>query len=48
MNLGRALATANVLLSVGACLGYLYARDWKHALYWFFAAGITATVTYVF
>jgi len=48
MNTGKALATTNIVLSTGACLGYLYARDWRHAAYWFFAAGITFVVTYLF
>lgn len=35
-----------IVLSLWACIMYFIAKDYKRALYWLFAAGITATVTF--
>jgi hypothetical protein len=34
----------NILLSLGAAATYAMAHDWKHAMYWLFAAGIAISV----
>lgn len=47
MNIGVILATGNIILNVGAAVGYTYAKDWKKALYWLAAACITTVVTYM-
>ena len=47
MNFGLILATTNVLLSIGSCVGYACTRDWKRAAYWAAGATITAVVTYM-
>lgn len=33
------------LMSAGACVCYAWDGDWRRALYWFFATGITVAVT---
>ena len=35
-----------MVLDLLASAGYLFARDWRHAIYWLAAAVLTATVTY--
>jgi hypothetical protein len=35
-----------ILIDLGACVVYLWQRDVRRALYWLFAAAITATVTF--
>lgn len=44
--MGKGLAVCNIILSVGACLGYLSVRDWRHAIYWGSAALLTSSVTF--
>jgi len=44
MNFGQLISWVGVLLNVGAAVGYCIARDYKRALYFFFAACITLTV----
>lgn len=46
MNWGRILAWSTVALSVGASVGYLVIKDYRRALYYFFAACITATISW--
>lgn len=46
MNFGMLLAIAMIMLSVGAAIGYAVAGDWRRAIYWILAAGITAVVTF--
>jgi hypothetical protein len=48
MNWGLILATTQTILSLGAAIGYIVQRDWKHGVYWLCAAGITAIVTWGF
>ncbi len=45
-NWGMRLAVTMIVLSVGASIGYAAARDWRHAIYWILAAGLTACVTF--
>ena len=47
MNWGDRIAIANVLLSVGASLGFLCAHDWRRSLYFILGAAITAVATWV-
>jgi hypothetical protein len=44
VNWGQINAWAGIALSTGAAIGYAFARDWRNALYFFFAACITTTV----
>jgi len=46
MNWGARIAWFSVVLCFGSCIGYAIAGDHRRALYYFFAACITATVTY--
>lgn len=46
MNYGKALAIVSMIVSVGACIGYLLAKDYRRALYWASAATLTASVTF--
>jgi hypothetical protein len=39
--------TIQMLSCVGACTIYTWYGEWRQALYWFFAAGLTAVVTYL-
>lgn len=36
------------LLSAISAIGYYWRGDWRHGLYWTFATGLTATITYLF
>jgi hypothetical protein len=45
MNYGKLFAFVLVALQLAACVAYAVQRDWRHASYWFFAAGITLAVT---
>lgn len=47
MTYGQLFAFIMILLSAAAALAYLADGDYKHALYWTLAAGITATVTWM-
>ncbi len=42
----KVLPVAQFVLCLGASLIYFVTGDWRHGLYWFFAAGITGTVTF--
>jgi hypothetical protein len=44
INWGQVIAWAGALLSLGAAIGYAVAKDWRHALYFFFAFCITVCV----
>lgn len=46
MSPGPILAWCMALMSAGASIGYFYAGDIRRALYWLFALGITAVVTW--
>lgn len=46
MSAGKALAIAQICLSLGACIGYAFAGDLRKAVYWAAAAIIVATVTF--
>lgn len=39
--------TLNILLNLGASIGYALNGNWKLTAYWFFATCITTTVTYL-
>ena len=43
---GKALAIAQIVLSLCARGGYFIVGDYRRSLYWILAAGITATVTF--
>jgi hypothetical protein len=43
-NWGIIIAWAGIILSVGSAIGYACVKDWRHALYFAFAAGITTCV----
>lgn len=42
-NWGKVLAWSGVIQSAGAAIGFAYAKDPRRALYFLFAAAITAT-----
>ncbi len=44
--MGYYLAVANIILSVGACIGYLVQGDYRYAIYWGSAALLTSSVTF--
>jgi len=44
MNWGFYIGCFSVLQCAACSVGYAAARDWRHALYFLFAAAITATV----
>jgi hypothetical protein len=46
VNYGKLLAICVILLSAGAAVGYLIARDYRHAIYWAAGAVLTASVTF--
>ena len=47
MNWGDRIAILNVLLSVGASVGFLCAHDWRRSLYFTLGAAITAVATWL-
>ena len=47
MNWGDRIALLNVLLAVGASIGFLCASDWRRSLYFILGAAITAVATWV-
>ena len=47
MNWGDRIALLNVLLAVGASIGFFCASDWRRGLYFFLGAAITAVATWV-
>ena len=46
MQIERLLPTVQILLSVGSCIAYLFAGEYRKAVYWGAAAVLTASVTY--
>jgi hypothetical protein len=40
------LPAAVILISFGAGIGYLFAKDWRRAIYWIAAAVLNAAVTF--
>ncbi len=44
MNWGFYIGVFSVFQSVACAVGYAVVRDWRHALYFAFAAAITCTV----
>ena len=44
VNWGNVASWGGVLFSLASAIGYAFARDWRNALYFFFAACITTTV----
>lgn len=46
MNYGKALAIFSIVVSVSASIGYLCVKDYRRAIYWACAAGLTASVTF--
>lgn len=44
--IAKVFPTLMVVGSALAAVVYALNRDWRHAAYWAFATGITATVTY--
>lgn len=46
INYGRAFAIAQMSICIWCAIAYALQKDWRRALYWTFAAGITATVTF--
>jgi hypothetical protein len=47
MNWGDRIALLNVLLSLGASVGFLFANDWRRSLYFVLGAAITGVATWV-
>lgn len=47
-NWGLILASVQTAISFLAAVGYTLQKDWKHAIYWLCAFGITAVVTWGF
>jgi hypothetical protein len=46
MNWGRFLSCVSIVISISACVGYLFAKDYRRAIYWGSAATLTASVTF--
>ena len=46
MNWGNFVGWGGAIFSLGAAIGYAFAKDVRHALYFFFAFCITATVVW--
>ena len=46
MTKAQILPTVLIVLDLGAAAVYLWQKDYRRALYWFFAAALTATVTF--
>ena len=46
MNYGKALAILSIVISIGACVGYVVAKDYRRAVYWASAATLTTSVTF--
>jgi hypothetical protein len=46
MNFGKTLAIVMVFLSIGAAIGYAFAKDWRHAAYWMASAVLISCVTF--
>jgi hypothetical protein len=44
LNWGDIIAWSGIALSIGAAIGYAFAKDIRHALYFTFGAAITITV----
>jgi hypothetical protein len=44
INWGNVIAWSGVIQSTGAAIGYAFAKDYRHALYFLFAAAITLVV----
>lgn len=44
INWGVVIGWSGVIQSAGAAIGYAFARDYRHALYFLFAACITLVV----
>lgn len=42
----KVMPVAQIVLCIGGSIGYLVAGDRRMALYWFFAACLTATMTF--
>lgn len=42
----KLLPTVLIIIDVFAAIPYAMHGDWRKALYWLFAAGLTITVTY--
>lgn len=40
------LPTVLIVIDIAAAIPYAATGDWRKSLYWLFAAGLTATVTY--
>lgn len=47
MNWGDRIAFLNVLLSLGAALGFFCAADWRRGLYFSLGAAITGVATWL-
>lgn len=46
MNWGRVFGWTIATLSFGASIGYLFAKNYRLSLYWFFATCITVVVNW--
>ncbi|MPN02165.1 hypothetical protein SDC9_149378 [bioreactor metagenome] len=46
MNATKIFPVILIGLDIAAAVVYLCCADWKHAIYWFAAATLTATVTF--
>lgn len=46
MKATQILPSVLIVIDVAAALVYVFAHDFKHALYWLSAATLTATVTF--
>lgn len=45
-NFGFILANVQIVVAIGASVGYACAGDYRRAIYWAAAAVLTASVTY--
>lgn len=46
INWGKVLSIIIIVLSASAGIGYLFQKDYRHAIYWIAAAVIAASVTF--
>lgn len=45
-NAGKVFGCAQVVIAVGASVGYFYARDLRRGFYWMFVACVEATISW--
>jgi len=46
ISFGQVMAISQIITCVLSAGAYAFQRDWRHTLYWFFAACLSAVVTF--